>query len=60
MRESVSALGTCAGVGGAHMRARALCVHAALKLTAKLLLTYEKRGDLDAALMVTITLYFNN
>lgn len=52
MRESVSALATCAGVGGAHMRARALCVHAALKLTAKLLVIYEKRGNLEAALTI--------
>lgn len=52
MRESVSPLLVCAAVGGAHMRARAVCVHAAFKLTAKLLHCYEKRGDLDAAISV--------
>lgn len=52
MRESISPLMLCAGVGGAHMRARAVCVHAALKLTAKLLLIYEKRTDSDAAISV--------
>ncbi|CAH2263050.1 jg10839 [Pararge aegeria aegeria] len=40
MRESISPLALCAGTGasGAYMRARAVCVHAALKLAAKLLL----------------------
>ncbi|CAG9783005.1 unnamed protein product [Diatraea saccharalis] len=52
MRESVSPLLLCAGVGGGHMRARAVCVHAALKLTAKLLSIYEARGELTAALSV--------
>ncbi|KAJ0181197.1 hypothetical protein K1T71_003282 [Dendrolimus kikuchii] len=52
MREAVSPLMLCAGVGGAHMRARAVCVHAALKLTAKLLLRYEKRADPNAAISI--------
>ncbi|XP_049887689.1 AP-3 complex subunit delta [Pectinophora gossypiella] len=52
MRESISPLTLCAGVGGGGMRARAVCVHAALKLAAKLLLAYERRGDMDAALSV--------
>ncbi|KAM3966582.1 adaptor-related protein complex 3, delta 1 subunit-like garnet [Aphomia sociella] len=52
MRESVSPLLVCAGVGGSHMRARAVCVHAALKLTARLLRQYELRGDLDAAISI--------
>ncbi|XP_059049466.1 AP-3 complex subunit delta [Achroia grisella] len=52
MRESVSPLLVCAAVGGPHMRARAVCVHAAFKLTARLLHAYETRGDLDAALSV--------
>lgn len=50
MRESISPLLLCAGVGGAHMRARAVCVHAALKLTVKLLQSYEKRNDTEAAI----------
>jgi hypothetical protein len=53
MRESVSPLLQCAGVGGAHMRARAVCVHAALKLSARLLLQCEARRDKSAALEVT-------
>ncbi|KOB64270.1 AP-3 complex subunit delta [Operophtera brumata] len=35
--EVISPLLVCAGVGGGHMRARAVCMHAALKLTVKLL-----------------------
>lgn len=54
MREAISPLMLCAGVSGAHMRARAVCVHAALKLTVKLLVMYEKRGDSKAALSVHI------
>lgn len=53
MRDSISPLMLCAGVGGGTMRARAVCVHAALKLAVKLLSVYEKRGDVDAALSVT-------
>ncbi|XP_013167088.1 PREDICTED: AP-3 complex subunit delta [Papilio xuthus] len=49
MRDSISPLLGCAGVGGAHMRARAVCVHAALKLCARLLQLYEQRNDLLAA-----------
>ncbi|XP_068628481.1 AP-3 complex subunit delta isoform X2 [Battus philenor] len=52
MRESISPLLSCAGVGGAHMRARAVCVHAALKLCGRLLLNYERRNDLTTALEV--------
>ncbi|CAH2068610.1 unnamed protein product, partial [Iphiclides podalirius] len=52
MRESISPLLACAGVGGAYMRARAVCVHAALKLCARLLLAYERRGDVNSALEV--------
>ncbi|KAG6458668.1 hypothetical protein O3G_MSEX010976 [Manduca sexta] len=52
MRESVSPLLVCAGVGGPQMRARAVCVHAAFKLTAKLLVVYEQRGDMEAAVSV--------
>ncbi|KAL0850158.1 hypothetical protein ABMA28_012033 [Loxostege sticticalis] len=52
MREAISPLVVCAGVGGGHMRARAVCAHAALKLAARLLLRYERRGDLNAALSV--------
>ncbi|XP_034841147.1 AP-3 complex subunit delta isoform X1 [Maniola hyperantus] len=54
MREALSPLALCAGAaaGGAPMRARAVCAHAALKLAAKLLLLYEQRGDLPAALAV--------
>lgn len=54
MRESVSGLLVCAGIGGGHMRARAVCVHAALKLVANLLKLYEERGDKDAAISVSI------
>lgn len=53
MRESVSGLLTCAGTGGGAMRARAVCVHAALKLTAQLLRLYEARNDKDAAITVS-------
>ncbi|XP_013195011.2 AP-3 complex subunit delta [Amyelois transitella] len=49
MRESISPLTLCAGVGGGHMRARAVCVHAALKLAAKLLLRYERAGRAQQA-----------
>ncbi|KAI5634782.1 non-SMC mitotic condensation complex subunit 1 domain-containing protein [Phthorimaea operculella] len=52
MRDAISPLMMCAGVGGGYMRARAVCVHAALKLASKLLLEYEQRGDMDAALSV--------
>ncbi|CAG5017958.1 unnamed protein product [Parnassius apollo] len=52
VRECISSLLSCAGVGGAQMRARAVCVHSALKLCARLLLTYERRRDLDAALAI--------
>ncbi|XP_072936013.1 AP-3 complex subunit delta [Epargyreus clarus] len=52
MRESISPLSLCAGVCGAHMRARAVCAHAALKLCAKLLLRFEQRGDLHSAVSV--------
>ncbi|XP_075982837.1 adaptor-related protein complex 3, delta 1 subunit-like garnet [Anticarsia gemmatalis] len=52
MHESISPLLVCAGIGGAHMRARAVCVHAALKLTANLLLKYELDGDRQAAIDV--------
>ncbi|KAH9634046.1 hypothetical protein HF086_001248 [Spodoptera exigua] len=50
MRESVSGLLICAGTGGGHMRARAVCVHAALKIVANLLRLYEGRNDLEAAI----------
>ncbi|XP_028168613.1 AP-3 complex subunit delta [Ostrinia furnacalis] len=52
MREAISPLVVCAGVGGGQMRARAVCAHAALKLASRLLLRYEQRGDRDAALSV--------
>ncbi|XP_013144425.1 PREDICTED: AP-3 complex subunit delta [Papilio polytes] len=54
MRDSISPLMGCAGVGGAQMRARAVCVHAALKLCARLLLVYEQRNDLAAAQSVVL------
>ncbi|VVC94180.1 unnamed protein product [Leptidea sinapis] len=43
MRECISPLLVCAGLqaGGGAMRARAVCVHAALKVIAKLLLRYR-------------------
>lgn len=53
MRESVSGLLVCAGLGGGAMRARAVCVHAALKLTANLLRMYEARNDREAAISVS-------
>lgn len=54
MRESISALTQCAGAGaGTHMRARAVCVHAALKLAARLLRACERRGDRTTALAVS-------
>ncbi|CAH0722583.1 unnamed protein product, partial [Brenthis ino] len=53
MRESISALTQCAGAAaGAHMRARAVCVHAALKLAARLLRAAEARGDRALVLAV--------
>ncbi|CAG9575829.1 unnamed protein product [Danaus chrysippus] len=56
MRSSLSPLLVCAGLNSGpssgHMRARAVCVHAALKLTARLLVMYESRGDRNAALSV--------
>ncbi|KAJ8734794.1 hypothetical protein PYW08_014044 [Mythimna loreyi] len=52
MRESISGLLVCAGTGGAAMRARAVCVHAALKLCAQLLRLYEERNDKDAAINI--------
>lgn len=52
MRESVSGLLICAGTGGGHMRARAVCVHAALKIVANLLRLYEGRNDMDAAIAI--------
>lgn len=47
MRESLSALALAAGAeaGGAAVRARAVCVHAALKLAARLLRAAERRAD---------------
>ncbi|RVE46075.1 hypothetical protein evm_009239 [Chilo suppressalis] len=53
MRESISPLLACAGVGGGHMRARAVCVHAALKLAARLLRAHADRGSLHDALSVS-------
>ncbi|KAL4705006.1 hypothetical protein ACJJTC_009794 [Scirpophaga incertulas] len=52
MRESISPLLSCAGVGGGAMRARAVCVHAALKLAARLLRRLEARADRAAALHI--------
>ncbi|XP_050353231.1 AP-3 complex subunit delta [Nymphalis io] len=54
MRESISALTLVAGAdaGGPAMRARAVCVQAALKLAAKLLRAFELRGDRRAVLAV--------
>ncbi|XP_047538329.1 AP-3 complex subunit delta [Vanessa atalanta] len=54
MRESISALTLCASAdaGGPHMRARAVCVHAALKLAAKLLRAFELRGDRRSVIAV--------
>ncbi|CAG4922665.1 unnamed protein product [Colias eurytheme] len=55
MRESIPAVLVCArahahGSGG--MRARAVCVHAALKLLAKLLLLYEQSGRREEAVNI--------
>ncbi|CAH4030802.1 unnamed protein product [Pieris brassicae] len=52
MRESISSVLGCARTGGGTMRARAVCVHAAIKLIAKLLLLYEQRGERDSAVDV--------
>ncbi|CAH2099889.1 unnamed protein product [Euphydryas editha] len=54
MRESISALTLCAGAGagGPAVRARAVCVHAALKLAARLLRAFELRADRRAVLAV--------
>ncbi|XP_063890764.1 AP-3 complex subunit delta [Helicoverpa armigera] len=52
MRESVSGLLSCAGIGGGAVRARAVCVHAALKLTAHLLRIYEERNDMEHAIAI--------
>ncbi|XP_026727334.1 AP-3 complex subunit delta [Trichoplusia ni] len=52
MRSSVCALLQCGGISGGSVRARAVCVHAALKLAANLLQLYEARNDKDAAIDV--------
>ncbi|CAK1548539.1 unnamed protein product [Leptosia nina] len=55
MRESITPVLVCARAhagGGGAMRARAVCVHAALKLLAKLLLLYEQRGERNNAITV--------
>ncbi|XP_061712599.1 AP-3 complex subunit delta isoform X1 [Cydia pomonella] len=52
MRNAISPLLLCAGAGGGAMRARAVCVHAAFKLAARLLARYEARRDQAAALSV--------
>ncbi|XP_053602028.1 AP-3 complex subunit delta [Plodia interpunctella] len=56
MRSSISPLLVCAGAGGGHMRARAVCVHAALKLAAKLLLRYEAGRKAQAIQVLDETL----
>lgn len=53
MHESIAALLLCGGTGGGAMRARAVCVHAALKLVANLLTKYENDGDRQAAIDVS-------
>nr|QHN70698.1 garnet [Limenitis arthemis astyanax] len=53
MRESISALTLCACSGaGTTMRARAVCVHAALKLASKMLLIFERRNDRKSVISV--------
>ncbi|XP_028037102.1 AP-3 complex subunit delta [Bombyx mandarina] len=47
MLSAVSPLLACAGVGGGYMRARAVCVHAALKLCARLLRARRDRNMRD-------------
>lgn len=66
MHEAVSPLLICAGVGGGMMRARAICAHAALKLTARLLRIYEQNNNRKKAIdviiviiVVVLNLYFN-
>lgn len=63
MHEAVSPLLICAGVGGGMMRARAICAHAALKLTARLLRIYEQNNNrkkaIDVIIVVVLNLYFN-
>lgn len=61
MRESLSSLTACAGAGGgAHVRARAVCAHAALKLAARLLRAHERRGERTAALAVSTSYLYSN
>lgn len=52
MHSAISPLLVCAGIGGVQVRARAVCVHAAVKLVANLLLNYQAVGDLRAAIQV--------
>lgn len=63
MRQSVWSLLQCGAISGGSVRARAVCVHAALKLAANLLQLYEARNDKDAAIAVrtvfTTSLKFN-
>lgn len=54
MQAAIGPLLVCGGLGGGHMRARAVCVHAALKVAAHLLLKHEAAGDRTSAIDVSI------